>query len=98
MLCGDLSSSALPLRTAFPILMTNALDWLAGEDSGGKDDGASRQPAVRSADFRTPGDPGREAKSVVARPAGVPPWLFPVVLAALILVFEWCLYQRRWIS
>ncbi len=49
-------------------------------------------------DLRVPSDIGSEASAVVVRKPWPPLWIIPAVLAAVLLIIEWCLYQRRWTS
>lgn len=49
-------------------------------------------------DVRVPGDIGSEASDVMVRKPWPPLWIIPAVLAAVLLIIEWCLYQRRWTS
>ncbi len=56
----------------------------------------------RESDLRVPVDLGRAASATVARPwltnvAAPSPWIFLAVAAGLLLVLEWCFYQRRWL-
>ncbi len=111
-LSGDLQTGSLPLRTVFPILITNCLDWVAGIDRGAE---ASASPADRpgfaEGDIRVPADLGIDVSEVVMPgqpPDGIgpatamlyrlPPWLYLVIAAAVILTLEYCLYQRRWMT
>ena len=48
-------------------------------------------------DFRVP-EFGAEASSIEARRRGTAPWVYLAVLAIMLFVAEWCLYQRRWLS
>ena len=100
-LSGILEAGDLPLRTAFPILMTNVLQWLAAPErtlAGPPEDG---RPAAawrtRESDVRVPAELASPAEIAVAGSAGPPLWLFPTAFALMLLVAEWCLFQRRWI-
>jgi hypothetical protein len=48
------------------------------------------------ADIRVPNDLGSAASALVLEPPAPPLWLVPAVLAAALVIIEWCLYQRRW--
>jgi hypothetical protein len=50
------------------------------------------------ADIRVPSDIGDDASRLVLQRPWPPLWVAPAALAAMLLVFEWCLYQRRWTS
>ncbi len=56
-----------------------------------------RQLPAAANDFRVP-KVGKEAASLIVGQSGVPPWVYPAALAVLLLVVQWCLYQRRWVS
>jgi len=49
-------------------------------------------------DIRVPGDIGSDAAALVLPKPSPPLWIIPAVLAAALLIAEWCLYQRRWTS
>jgi hypothetical protein len=53
-LTGDLEAGELPLRTAFPILMSNALVWLAGS----KENGRAAVPTGSVVELTLPDRPG----------------------------------------
>jgi hypothetical protein len=69
-LTGDLESGDLPLRTAFPILMTNALVWLAG----GQENFRAAVPTGSVVEVPLPDTPGLQAIApdgrVLPLPAG----------------------------
>jgi len=104
-LCGDLQRSNLRLSTAFPIMMTNALSWLAGEDDWALGDSPGRKAGDEGlgiwvpgeSDLRVPSNLGVDLTKVIARRPGPPPWLYLVGLCVLLAAVEWCLYERRWI-
>ena len=54
--------------------------------------------AGQGTDLRVPGDIGSEASALVVERPQTPLWIFPAVVAAALVVVEWCLYQRRWTS
>ncbi|MGD0900109.1 MAG: VWA domain-containing protein [Thermoguttaceae bacterium] len=100
-LCGSLAESNLAMQTAFPIFVTNALDWLAAPPVRAERD---QKPAgcvgaiTPSLDLRAPADLGVDPDSAVIRQPRPPARLWPAVLVFAILMMEWCLYQRRWMS
>jgi hypothetical protein len=49
-------------------------------------------------DLRVPGDLGSDVSALAVEKPQTPLWIFPAVVAAALVVFEWCLYQRRWTS
>ncbi len=49
-------------------------------------------------DIRVPDDIGGAASAVVVQEPWPPLWIVPAALAAVLLIIEWCLYQRRWTS
>jgi hypothetical protein len=49
-------------------------------------------------DLRVPNDIGSEASALVLPKPWPPLWIVPAVLAAVVVILEWCLYQRRWTS
>jgi len=49
-------------------------------------------------DLRVPSDIGSEASALVVQKPWPPLWIVPAMLAAVLLILEWCLYQRRWTS
>lgn len=65
--------------------------------SGGDEPLTARQGGRREGDLRAPGGIPTEAAEQGARRAGPPPWLLLIASGVLLLTFEWCLYQRRWI-
>jgi len=98
-LSGNLSESSLPLRSAFPIMMTNALGWLAGIDRGDEfSPSLADGPLLQESDLRVPAGPGIQLSELKLRRPGLPPWVYLTVVALGLLVSEWCLYQRRWMS
>jgi len=102
---SPLESGLLPLSSAFPVLMANAVDWVAGT---GEDGSAAPDPLDRAethlanplaeADLRVPGDVGIDVEQFAVSGPGVAPWLVLVLLAAVLFAAEWCLYQRRWLA
>jgi len=96
---GDLDSGRLPYSSAMPVLLAGLVDWVAGPD----EPFAAKQHAAaldRPAEFdlRVPTDVGTEVGQALFPAAGVPPWLVLVLLAVVLFVLEWCLYQRRWLT
>jgi hypothetical protein len=49
-------------------------------------------------DIRTPAEIGRDAAAAQFDSPGLPSWMPFAAAAVLVLVLEWCLYQRRWTS
>jgi hypothetical protein len=49
-------------------------------------------------DIRVPGDIGSDASTLPIEKSPPTLWIVPAVLAAVFVVLEWCLYQRRWTS
>jgi hypothetical protein len=109
-ICGDLATSNLPLQAAFPQMIAQALDWLDGQPTS-KDEIisaadeviAAAQPVDRSnaidgLDIRVPASIGSEASAMVIEKPQLPLWTVPAAVAAVLLVIQWCLYQRRWTS
>ena len=47
-------------------------------------------------DSHTPAEFGLEAQATAASPPGPPLWTYLAATALLVLVFVWCLFQRRW--
>jgi len=141
-LSGILEGGDLPLRAAFPILIANALEWVAAAGNGSAHSNVgwveARDPRGRSVEGRaargpqetggtwvscldppyTPDPPhtrlasapaGRRESNLhvpdglasqqetsLAGSSGPPFWLFPAAVALLLVVAEWCLFQRRW--
>ena len=52
------------------------------------------EPAA--ADIRVPGDIGSDVSTLALEKPWPPLWIAPAVLAAVLVILEWCLYQRRW--
>ncbi len=48
------------------------------------------------ADIRVPADIGSDASAMATEKPATPLWLVPAVVAAALVIIEWCLYQRRW--
>lgn len=92
-LSADLDNGDLPLRIAFPVLMTNSVNWFLDRD------GEAMTPAdglcdAEESDLRsrlslgstTAERPGSQRRSV---------WFYVVCLALALILCEWFLYQRR---
>jgi hypothetical protein len=99
-LAGNLDEGNLAMQAALPIFVANALDWLAGQPVR-----AAEKPAdcvggidAGSIDFRRAADWGVDWSEITVRRPWPPAWLWPAGLALAILVVEWCLYQRRWMT
>ena len=99
-IAGNLATSNMALQAAFPQLIAQALDWLDRQPLW-KDEVVGRCTANGPdpmLDLRAPNDLGSDA-SALALPKPWPPlWIVPAALAAVLLIIEWCLYQRRWTS
>jgi hypothetical protein len=97
-LAGSLEGGEWPQRTAFPILLANALDWVAFQGSRhtpcAAPDGTRRVPTTDTSDLRVP--QRLAGKTVASEDREFPLWICLVGLAGLLLTAEWCLYHRRW--
>jgi hypothetical protein len=51
---------------------------------------------IPGADIRVPDDIGIEAFAFSLETPRSPLWIVPAVAAAVLVILEWCLYQRRW--
>ena len=97
---GDPDTSELVHQAEFPALLAQAIRWLGGP--AGEE---AKLPAAPSAfpmnesDLRVPADlgtpPADRWQALRRWPAA---WLVLGALALALLICEWCLYQRRWIS
>ncbi len=98
---GDPGANELLHHVEFPALLAQSLRWLG---AGAED--ADAEPPVEPAavfppgesDLRVPpdvGTPAEQWKLPHSRPAA---WPFLGALALAMLILEWCLYQRRWMS
>jgi Ca-activated chloride channel family protein len=91
----DLRATNLVLRSAFPILVGNMIEWLSPRQSPA--------PSVavdeREADItprELPAPPRTEPRSAVVRvPAGTELWRWLALLALAIVTVEWWLYHSR---
>ena len=105
---GNLAAGNLAMQTAFPLLVTNALDWLAGQRTRAEEfAGAgivtarpeeSSGEEIGAVDLRVPAALGVDAAAASFGWPVPPAWIYLLGLAVAILAVEWCLYQRRWIS
>ncbi len=95
LLSGSLTAGELAQRTAFPILVTNALAWLAGEDDRRP---SEPTPVVASSesDLRAVETLPLEDDSFRLPWPWPPLWPYLVAAALALAAVEWCLYQRRW--
>ncbi len=107
-LAGSLEGGEWPQRTAFPILLANALDWVAACEGNGRlktcpatSCGAGVPPAEaaetaapQERDIRVP--QRLVGKTVASEDREFPLWTCLVGFAGLLLTAEWCLYHRRW--
>jgi hypothetical protein len=95
----DLRRSDLPLRPTLPLLLANALDWLAGPSGprGFEPRTEVLDPGevdTRQASIGRPGSPPRPD----LRPGGPRPGHWFLLLALAFALFEWWAHQRRWTS
>jgi hypothetical protein len=101
-LSGLMQGSDLPLRPAFPILIGNALDWVAARGDSDYRPDAGRVAvesgvfASSESDIRVPAGLASLAEAPAIRAPGTPHWLFPAALALFMVAVEWSLFQRRW--
>jgi hypothetical protein len=83
-------------------LIAQALDWLDGQPLRKGEIISARQVENLSyaTDIRVPADIGSDASAKVKdlQKPWPPLWIVPAVLAAGLLIIEWCSYQRRWTS
>jgi hypothetical protein len=87
----------LAVQATLPILVTSALDRLAGQPVRGAEKPADCVGGI-SIDLRKAADLGVDWSEITVRRPWPPAWLWPAGLALAILVVEWCLYQRRWMT
>jgi hypothetical protein len=103
-LAFDVRDSDLPLRAAWPLLLLHALEGLT-ESPDSRD--ALRSLGHVEAAGTASLAPRKLVGSIATRIAVAPPptraplpardpWFLLAALAALIVVVEWCTYQRRW--
>jgi hypothetical protein len=100
--------SDLATQAELPVLVADALDRLAGQPVRSVEkparpslrDGArvGGVEAGRGIDFRKAADFGVDPSEVKIHRSWPSAWLWPAGLALLLLVVEWCLYQRRWMT
>ena len=80
-----------------PVLLANALDWVAVvHDAPAAATANPDRPA--EFDLRVPLNVGTAVDEFSFPSPGVPPWLVLVLAAIVFLAVEWCLYQRRWLT
>mgnify|MGYP001062529089 CR=1 FL=1 len=98
---GDPGVSELYQQMELPVLLTQAIAWLGGDDSHQDSEMIADTGAVFAAsesDLQVPPGVGVPAdKWEIPRPSP-PLWLFCGALALILVVLYWCLYQRRWTS
>jgi hypothetical protein len=94
-LAADLDQSDLPLRTAFAIMMTNAVNWFTGDAIAPI---ASTLIDASESDLRAPEDFVEHDVANTAGFDGRPMWFYLLAIACGLAAVEWWLYQRRWIS
>lgn len=92
-LAADLSQSEITLSVAFPVLIANAIDWLADRPATGLDQATAA--AIAESDLLHPSV--AIAGPITGAPAAVVrPWMPAVCLLALVLVaFEWSRRRQR---
>jgi len=103
--CFGLEQSDVTQRPAWPVLVSNALGWLAEPSQSREtlraaaDRDQSRPVPPEESDLRPPPalEKGRWQDTVVADRA-VPVWPYLAAVALGAAVVEWYLFQRRWIS
>ncbi len=98
-LAFDVRESDLPLRVAWPLLLLQGIEQLAAAPGSsaaapfahvGTTGSASLAP--RTVFIATP----LRAKHPLPLVPSTDLWCWLIALAAALLVFEWCSYQRRW--
>ena len=99
---GDLTTGDLVQQTAFPILMSNALDWLAGRPdtevgAAGRCEACATIVPASESDLQTPKIEAALSDVPPAGPTRVAPWMVLATGAVLLLLVEWALFQRRWV-
>jgi hypothetical protein len=99
-IAGNLATSNMALQAAFPQLIAQALDWLDRQppwtnEVVGRYSASGPDTMI---DLRVPRDIGSNASALVLPKPWPPLWIVPAALAAVLLIIEWCLYQRRWTS
>lgn len=93
-IAADVAAGDLPLRTAFPIFMTNAINWLSrtgGEPVIASDIIDAAECDLRMSEITSPNTNARTS-------GGKPMWFYLLSAAVVLLTLEWWLHQRRWIS
>jgi hypothetical protein len=73
-----------------------ALPGVPSAGGTGDERPGARRPAPGESDLRRPAGLAAQTAPAVVKPAGPPLWPVPAALALLLLVAEWCLFQRRW--
>lgn len=96
-LAGKLETSGLVDPAALPILLANALDWVAAIDQAPSESLSGIQDSTPRLDRRE-SDLGQtqDLPTVWPVPAGPPLWAYLAGAALVLLVVEWGLFQRRW--
>jgi len=97
-LSAELKRGDLALRTAFPIMISNALN--AFRNSGGELEYARNPGDLHESNLRSaPESFYRDHSQNIARvSAGRPIWFWLIVIAIVFTTSEWFLYQRRWVD
>jgi len=98
----DNCASTLLLRAASPGPIGSLQPWLVASGGGIGDSWAAARPVsawpgAAESDLRVPASFTSRAKGAAAEGDQPPVWPFPAAAAALLVVLQWCLYQRRWV-
>jgi hypothetical protein len=97
-IAGNLATSNLGMQAAFPQLIAQSLDWLDGQPPWTNAVVGNRTRLFGGTDIRVPNHVGSDASALVFEKPWPSLWVVPAMLAAVLLIIEWCLYQRRWTS
>ena len=97
-LSADLNRGDLPLRTAFPIMVSNILDSFRSRDN--EPEQTFQAADVSASDLRTaPAGFYDLREGFHSKNAPILPiWGLLTVAALLLVVFDWFLYHRRWVD
>ena len=101
-LAADNRASTRLLPAGSPVPVVGALPGPDGSGATGGDSRAERPSAVAwpggaESDLRVPTPLTAGARKTAAQAAGPPVGLHLVAAAWLLVVLQWCLYQRRWV-
>ncbi len=98
---GDPATSELYQQVELPVLLAQAIAWLGGDASHQESEAIAdggKVFAPSESNLQVPPDVGAPADEWKLSSPMPPLWLFCGALALVVLVFQWCLYQRRWTS